>query len=159
MTRWRQRLGEEQMPSRCGRAFRWHILAARSRYPRRTATPQQASKIKKLGISDPQQSRCCGRHRCQPLKREGCYVATTRSCWLSVRICAQVGGVAHAHAANDQAIAHLNRNAKPSGLPPLLSAELVARDLPSFATTAALIAIKKAPPLEETGLRNSHAAF
>ena len=37
-------------------------------------------------------------------------------------------------AANDQAIAHLNRNAKPSGLPPLLSAELVARDLPGFVT-------------------------
>ena len=40
-------------------------------------------------------------------------------------------------AANDQAIAHLNRNAKPSGLPPLLSAELVARDLPGFATPIA----------------------
>ena len=37
-------------------------------------------------------------------------------------------------AANDQAIAHLNRNAKPSGLPPLLSAELVARDLAGFVT-------------------------
>jgi hypothetical protein len=40
-------------------------------------------------------------------------------------------------AANDQAIAHLNRNAGPSGQPPLLSAELVARDLPGFATPVA----------------------
>ena len=31
-------------------------------------------------------------------------------------------------AANDQAIAHVNSHAKPSGLPPLLSAELVARE-------------------------------
>ena len=40
-------------------------------------------------------------------------------------------------AANDRAIAHLNSHAKPTGLPPLLSAELVARDLPGFATTVA----------------------
>ena len=35
-------------------------------------------------------------------------------------------------AANDQAIAHVNGHAKPDGLPPLLSAELVARELPGF---------------------------
>ena len=34
-------------------------------------------------------------------------------------------------AANDRAIVHVN-NHKPTGLPPLLSAELVARDLPGF---------------------------
>ena len=35
-------------------------------------------------------------------------------------------------AANDQAIAHVNTHAKPNGLPPLLSAELVARDMTGF---------------------------
>ena len=35
-------------------------------------------------------------------------------------------------AANDQAIAHVNSHAKPNGLPPLLSAELVARELAGF---------------------------
>ena len=60
-------------------------------------------------------------------------------------------------AANDQAIAHLN-STQASGLPPLLSAELVARDMPGFVNrgfaTPRLLGRSAAPVVRRFGERS-----